>query len=648
MRERIRKLIVISLIILMINRLPGQDALVALAAQIYLVADNNVTISADTSDTYIYSSGGEKTLNISSGVTVSGNIDFSESGVDGTVNTLNNSGIITGSLICGFSGANIVINNYGTINSDLSVPSGTIVNNSGTVGVVAIDGGRLVMTGGQASTVVVNAETDATPVSLSNCMVGTVNSSGNIVLEGTVGIGSLNAGSLTGNGTVNVTDYLRVSSKEDTVNINVDKTTQIVADAAITFMCGEKTLTVESGEGTVKDLCGLSVVVNNPEGSNVIVSSDEASGKTYWFDETSGIITIETQDGFWFSEDYVNNISCTGQGVFTTNRISDTKIELSYEFSTEDSADIEINLAVATGWVMKPGLGSIYVADIYYGNTPSPELSSLYYDSSLAYVEYKKADADDSTYTRETPSEVGAYVARATFPENEKYTEITELCEFSISYLPVPENAYIISGTQGNNNFYTSSVTIAGPEGYLISDTLNGDYVSRIYIEHSKEMGDVYLKKQSTGEMTGAIWVQEILIDCDLPFVDALDNEIYYGDSMEIVVSDEHLESVTVNGAAVDFEGNMAKIKLESKGGSSEYVISVADLAGNTRTINVTFAAEWIKTGLIPSGMFVNLSVGKAYKLGSGNWKVNGDSTTYSGNTTFYVDSEGIYTFDNQ
>ena len=297
---------------------------------------------------------------------------------------------------------------------------------------------------------------------------------------------------------------------------------------------------------------------------------------------------------------------------------------------------------------MKPGLGSIYVADIYYGNTPSPELSSLYYDSSLAYVEYKKADADDSTYTRETPSEVGAYVARATFPENEKYTEITELCEFSISYLPVPENAYIISGTQGNNNFYTSSVTIAGPEGYLISDTLNGDYVSRIYIEHSKEMGDVYLKKQSTGEMTGAIWVQEILIDCDLPFVDALDNEIYYGDSMEIVVSDEHLESVTVNGAAVDFEGNMAKIKLESKGGSSEYVISVADLAGNTRTINVTFAAEWIKTGLIPSGMFVNLSVGKAYKLGSGNWKVNGDSTTYSGNTTFYVDSEGIYTFDNQ
>lgn len=43
-----------------------------------------------------------------------------------------------------------------------------------------------------------------------------------------------------------------------------------------------------------------------------------------------------------------------------------------------------------------------------------------------------------------------------------------------------------------------------------------------------------------------------------------------------------------------------------------------------------------------------NLASGQAYKLGSGSWKVSGDNTVYSGNTSFYVTSSGAYTFEKQ
>ena len=59
-------------------------------------------------------------------------------------------------------------------------------------------------------------------------------------------------------------------------------------------------------------------------------------------------------------------------------------------------------------------------------------------------------------------------------------------------------------------------------------------------------------------------------------------------------------------------------------------------------------AAAWMKTGIIPEGVLVNLETGNGYKLGNGNWKVAGDSTSYSGGTEFYVKKDGSYTFGKQ
>ncbi len=53
-----------------------------------------------------------------------------------------------------------------------------------------------------------------------------------------------------------------------------------------------------------------------------------------------------------------------------------------------------------------------------------------------------------------------------------------------------------------------------------------------------------------------------------------------------------------------------------------------------------------ITTGvLIQTDGKVNIKSGVAYSLGSGNWKVLGDDTVYSGNITFYVSEDGEYEF---
>ena len=89
-------------------------------------------------------------------------------------------------------------------------------------------------------------------------------------------------------------------------------------------------------------------------------------------------------------------------------------------------------------------------------------------------------------------------------------------------------------------------------------------------------------------------------------------------------------------------------LQLGSNNGKKKYEITAVDVAGNKKTILVTVAATWMKTGIIPEGVLVNLETGNGYKLGTGNWKVQGDSTSYSGGTGFYVKKDGSYTFGKQ
>lgn len=297
--------------------------------------------------------------------------------------------------------------------------------------------------------------------------------------------------------------------------------------------------------------------------------------------------------------------------------------------------------------MMKQGVGSITVKDVYYGEKISPVVESTTNGTEQVTITYKKKGDADSSYTTTVPVAVGEYTACATFAETEEYYEVIATDDFSIEYLGTPESPYEIKGTMGNNGYYTSVVSVTPKEGYVISTAIDGNYQNKIDVDSSTSGFSVYLKKADTGAMTGAVEVPAIKIDKDAPVIlNAESGSTVYGDEVEVTVKDEHLNKVLVNNEAVKLENGKTVLKLSSNYGEEEYTISCEDEAGNKSESHIVVAAEWMKSKTIPTGK-VRLFSKYAYRLGGGSWRVNGDNTTYSGNITFYVGSDGDYNFSN-
>lgn len=292
------------------------------------------------------------------------------------------------------------------------------------------------------------------------------------------------------------------------------------------------------------------------------------------------------------------------------------------------------------------GAASVSVKDIYYGSAPVLKMESTN-ETKNAVIEYRSLAETNAVYTEETPQKPGSYRVRVTFPETEKYTKAVATADFKITYLPTPKPPYQISGTKGENGFYISPVTVTPAKGYQISRSLDGTYQNTLTYQMSREDAKVYLMNGQE-EKTGAVLVDAFKIDTELPVIGAKDKSVCYGDTVEVNVSDANLSRILVNGRAVEFTGASARISLDAKRGREEYQIIATDLAGNKRMVKITVAAAWMKSGVIPNGGTIRLMANQRYMLGSGAWKVSGDTTTYTGAQTFYVGSEGEYVFTKQ
>lgn len=295
----------------------------------------------------------------------------------------------------------------------------------------------------------------------------------------------------------------------------------------------------------------------------------------------------------------------------------------------------------------RKGEGSISVADVGYGNVPNPVVSSSTNGTQSVTILYKVKNASDDSYTETKPSAIGIYTAKAIFAETEGYQAVVATTDFHIGFIEAPETPYQIRGTVGENQYYTSVVHIIPASGYLIATGLEGSYESQLEITSSTNSFSVYLKKIDTGEMTAAIEVPEIKIDKEAPVISNITpNSTVYGDEIEVVVTDTHLDYVRVNEDKVAVTDGKAVLKLSSENGEKEYTIRCMDEAGNKKECHIVVAAEWMKSKTIPAGN-VYLFSKYTYQLSNGTWKVNGDSTVYSGNNSICVDNDGAYSFSN-
>lgn len=603
MRKRIKKFIALVMTIALLNQLPGFDMLVAQAASIYI--DTSTTVSTDTEDTYVFSSGG-CTLTIDSGVSVAG----------------------------------VEINGESTYT----------MNNAGSITNVTTTSGETILNGGYYSSIYV-AEGAGGGVIGNSISAGVISADGPIHLEGTNTVASLTtANDLAGTGTVTVTDELSIPGTSTTINVN--------KDTVINALYGDLTVyndgvayTFEGGTSGNSILSNYGVYVTFQTADENIdwgAMTEVNNLNSYiWFGDTTGTYKCIAVEGYHFSDDYASRMTSNGVGALDVEYISEKEIQVSYTVGDEDLGEVIITFPALTEDI-NPGTGTLNVADTYYGVTVAPSISSDTNTTSGVAVEYKVAGADDSSYTKTAPTAVGSYTARVTLPGNDEYEAITLTDDFSISYLPAPESPYMLSGIAGENNYYTSAVTVIAKEGFAISQTLDGEYVGQFTISNSKAQSYVYFIDENTGAKTAGILMAAINIDTIAPTIDVEADNTYYADSLAVAISDTNLSSVTVNGEAVTIDSRNAVLDLKSNGGIEEYEIVVTDLAGHTRVVKVAVAAEWTKTGEIPSGSMVKLEAGQSYALGSGTWTVSGDSTSYAGGTTFYVGGEGQYTFNQQ
>lgn len=308
----------------------------------------------------------------------------------------------------------------------------------------------------------------------------------------------------------------------------------------------------------------------------------------------------------------------------------------------------EKKVSAATKVIVKgEGVASVEQGDVNYGTKPDPKAETSTNTEKTAVIEYKEASSDDTAYSQTVPTAVGNYTVRATFAETEAYGEAVATTDFSIRYLETPEPPYTLVGTKGENGYYTSNVVVKPAKGYMISTELNGTYVESLTIQNSQS-GTVFYLRNASGERTGALRLETIKIKKQTPKLSLENGKTYYGDSQKLVIQDDYLSQVYVNGVLQNLDGTEFVLQLGSNNGKKKYEITAVDVAGNKKTILVMVAAAWMKTGIIPEGVLVNLETGNGYKLGNGNWKVAGDSTSYSGGTEFYVKKDGSYTFGKQ
>ncbi len=164
-----------------------------------------------------------------------------------------------------------------------------------------------------------------------------------------------------------------------------------------------------------------------------------------------------------------------------------------------------------------------------------------------------------------------------------------------------------------------------------IEPTKDGNYV-------------LYVKAVGEDNQTAYAWAGGVVVDTVDPKVTGVENGKTYPEGTVFQVEDDNLESVTINEQPAVPEAD-GSYKVVANGTSC--VIKAKDKAGNSISYSITILEEnpGEETDVISKNGTYSLKSGKEYQLTAGKWKLSGDKSVYQGGSTFYVGSDGNYTF---
>ncbi|MDE7266324.1 MAG: hypothetical protein K2N89_02540 [Lachnospiraceae bacterium] len=139
------------------------------------------------------------------------------------------------------------------------------------------------------------------------------------------------------------------------------------------------------------------------------------------------------------------------------------------------------------------------------------------------------------------------------------------------------EPQYVIAGEQGNNGWYKSDVIISAKDGYAVRLSETDEWANAVSVTESGAV-TLYIKVASGAELPAQ--TLNFAIDKTAPVISGVENgQTYYSNEVQVVVTDEHLQTVTKNGGDVGVNDNTAYIALNPS--EESYTISAEDAAGN-------------------------------------------------------------------
>lgn len=157
----------------------------------------------------------------------------------------------------------------------------------------------------------------------------------------------------------------------------------------------------------------------------------------------------------------------------------------------------------------------------------------------------------------------------------------------------------------------------------------------------------LYVKAEAADGQTVYARTDGIVIDATAPVITGIDNGGTYPEGTSFGVTDDNLESVLVNEQPARPSLTAGTYLVEAAEYSTSCVIRAKDKAGNETVYSITVEKKGTESDtdvIFISGDYP-LKAGTAYRLGFGNWTLDGDSTVYRGGSTFYVGQDGTYCF---
>ncbi|MCR5848195.1 MAG: hypothetical protein K6G75_08780 [Lachnospiraceae bacterium] len=373
----------------------------------------------------------------------------------------------------------------------------------------------------------------------------------------------------------------------------------------------------------------------------VTLSSEKLDVKVGDYDTYKGPLTITPPEGYLISDDYSYEPDITFKEDLTVDNTNGSSVYVFLQRKTDGAVTERTNLFGDNVWIDSDA-PKVYVTDFENsfeidGEKTKFELSeeskneiegqTVEFDIVDAYSIFVDDDNDDNVIVTYYPSLKSVTVNGEEVAFDEEHTNekahvtlinegpvtkdftvvatdvVGNVSEWTISLTQAveetPDPAFTISGTEGERGFYTSEVELIAPEGYKISDDLEGEYSDAIV--YDEELEQIWLYNTETKRFTDAIEVEPILIDMDEPEfsemglddegteIEIIEEGSYKVKTLTLEVYDDNLYSVTVNEEEVEIEEEgKASIVLKAGKTEKDYSIVAEDEAGNISELNVT------------------------------------------------------------